>query len=83
MPSYNHKDAVELAYDANKKRLRTEGAILLAEAMNEALNEMTEQFNAALDQGNILHIGGTREEMKALLFSAAQKKLAPGADPVV
>ncbi len=80
MPSYGYKDDVALAFDANKKRLRAEGSILLAEAMNEALDEMTTQFNEALAVGQILYIGGSREEMKALLFTAAQKKLGPGED---
>jgi hypothetical protein len=74
MPSYNHKDAVVLAFDANKKRLRTEGSIVLAALMNEALNEMATQFNAALG------IGGSREEMKAYLRVAAERELGPGKD---
>lgn len=80
MPNYLYKDDVALAYDANKKRLRTEGSIMLQAAMNEALSEMTAQFNEALARGEILEIGGSREEMKALLYSAAQKKLGPGSD---
>lgn len=75
MPTYTYKDNVALAYDANKKRLRAEGSILLAELMNEALSEMTTQFNEALNHGEILEIGGTREEMKALLWKAAQRQL--------
>ena len=78
MPAYAYKDAAALAYDANKKRLRTEGQILLAAAMNEALREMTTQFNEALKRGEVLEIGGSREELKALLLSAAQRELAPG-----
>lgn len=75
MPTYSYKDEVALAFEANKKRLRAEGSILLAEVMNEALNEMTVQFNAALARGEILSIGGSREEMKDLLRLAAQKRL--------
>lgn len=78
MPTYNTKDAVELAWDANKKRLRAEGSIILAELMNMALDEMTSEFNAALDKGEILEIGGTREEMKGFLRVAAQKQLGAG-----
>ena len=75
MPNYHHKDNVALAYEANKKRLRAEGAILVAELMNEAINEMTVDFNAALAKGQILEIGGTREEMKRFLWQAAQRQL--------
>ena len=78
MPNFSHKDSVALAYDANKKRLRAEGSIILAEVMNEALHEMTTQFNVALGQGQILHIGGPREEMKQLLRAAAVKELSSG-----
>jgi hypothetical protein len=80
MPNYGYKDKAAMAYDANKKRIRAEGAIVLAAAMNEALNEMTRQFNEALHRGEILEIEGSREEMKALLLAASQKELAPGAD---
>ena len=78
MPTYSYKDKVALAYDANKKRLRAEGGILLASIMNEALAEMTAQFNEALGNGEILHIGGSREEMKDFLRIAAQKQLGSG-----
>jgi hypothetical protein len=78
MPNHTYKDDVALAYDANKSRLRVEGKILLASAMNEALHEMTTQFNEALAHGEILEIGGSKEELKALLLKAAQRELSPG-----
>ena len=78
MPNYTYKDAVGLAFDANKKRLRAEGSILLAAVMNEALNEMTEQFNEGLKRGEILEIGGSRDEMKQFLATAAQRELGAG-----
>jgi len=78
VPNYISKDNVALAFDANKKRLRCEGQIILAEVMNAALSEMTQQFNAALGEGQILEIGGTREEMKEFLRIAAQKQLGTG-----
>ena len=80
MPNHTYKDEVALAYDANKKRLRTEGSIILAAVMNEALHEMTSQFNAALAEGGILEITGSREEMKSFLRSAAQKELGDGSN---
>ena len=75
MPDYRHKDRVALVYDANKKRLRCEGQVILAALMNEALHQMTEDFNAAVAEGNLLEIGGSREEMKEFLRRAAVKHL--------
>ena len=78
MPNYTYKDDVSLAFEANKKRLRAEGSIILSALLNEALSEMTTQFNAALARGEVLEIGGSREEMKAFLRVAAQKQLGTG-----
>ena len=78
MPTYGYKDDVALAFEANKKRLRAEGSIILAAVMNEALHEMTTQFNAALARGEILSIGGSREEMMGFLRDAAAKQLEAG-----
>jgi hypothetical protein len=75
MPNHTYKDNVALTFDANKKRLRTEGQIILAALMNEALHEMTSQFNEALSRGEILEIGGSREEMKGFLRIAASREL--------
>lgn len=78
MATYHYKDKVSLEYDANKERLRAEGRIILREVMNEAISEMTKQFNTALNEGRILSIGGTREEMKSLLLVAANRQLGSG-----
>jgi hypothetical protein len=74
MPSYRCKDDVDLVYDANKTRLRVEAQILLDEAMNEALNEMTQQFIAGLGRGELLEIGGTQEEMQQFLRVAVNRR---------
>lgn len=78
MARFNKKDNIALAFDANKKRLRVEGAIILDELMNEAIGEMTNQFDEALNRGEILHVGGSREEMKGFLRIAAQRQLQLG-----
>ena len=78
MPNYRYKDHVALAFDANKKRLRVEGRIILDSVLNEALHEMTAQFNEALTRGEILEIGGSREEMKEFLRLAAERHLGAG-----
>jgi hypothetical protein len=76
MSGYRKKDAVRLAYDANKKRLRCEGQVILDAVLNEALDEMDRAFQDALSRGEILHIGGSAEEMRAFLRLAAEKQLA-------
>jgi hypothetical protein len=78
VPTHSHKDNVQLEWDNNKRRLRAEGACILAEIMNEAINEMTTQFNEALGRGEILQIGGTRREMQGYLAIAAQRQLGVG-----
>ena len=75
MPNYRYKDEVALAYDANKKRLRLEGRILLDRIMNEALAEMTDQFNRGLERGEVLLIGGSEDEFKSFLRIAASREL--------
>lgn len=75
MPSYKHKDQIALTYENNKRRMRCEGQVILAALMNEALKEMTDEFNAALQVGGLLEIGGSREEMKAFLRMAAERHL--------
>lgn len=75
MASYKKKDKVTLAFQANVKRLRAEGAIILAEVMNQAISEMDEAFQEALNKGELLHIEGTREEMKKYLRAAAEREL--------
>lgn len=72
------KDKVALAYQANLKRLRVEGRIILDEVLNEAESEMTDQFKEALDRGEILSIEGSREEMKEFLRRAAERELGGG-----
>jgi hypothetical protein len=73
--SYRRKDQVQLAYDANKKRIRAEASILLDAVVNEALDVMTAEFNEALLRGEILRIDGTQQEMVAFFQKAARKQL--------
>ena len=73
--SYNHKSAAELAFNANKIRLHTEGRLLLAGLMNEVINEMSERFNDALVRGEILELEGSRDELRAILRTVSQRQL--------
>lgn len=75
MPDYRYKDAARRAYDANKKRIRVEAQILLDEMLNEAFDEMTRQFNEALNRGEILDLTASRGELLELLSSAAKRQL--------
>lgn len=75
--NYNYKGPEKLAFEANKKRLRTECNILLERVINEVFNEMTLQFNEALADGQILEISGSRDHVKELLRIAAAKELGP------
>lgn len=72
---YRKKDYVALTYEANKKRLRAEGSIILAIIMNEAIAEMDAQFADALNEGEVLNISGSPEEMRAFLRHAAEREL--------
>ena len=72
---HRYKDRIELTYEANKRRLRLEGGLILAEMMNEALQEMNTAFHEALNRGELLEISGTREEMKGFLKRAAARHL--------
>lgn len=78
MPTYGYKDDVALAFEENKRRLRLEANLVASRIANEALDQMTKQFNAALSRGEILSIGGTREEMRGYLATAAAKELGVG-----
>jgi hypothetical protein len=72
---YTRKDPAQLAYDANKKRLRAEVSVITDAVLNEVLSEMTKQFNDALNRGEILTIGGTRDEVLGYV-GRATKRLA-------
>lgn len=75
--NYNYKGPEKLAFDANKKRLRTECTILMDRVVNEVFNEMAIQFNEALSNGQILEFKGSEDHVKTLLRIAAAKELGP------
>jgi hypothetical protein len=75
MPKYTHKDATTLAYEANKKRLRVEGQILLDNMMNEAVHEMTQQFNKELSHGRIVELKLDEDSVRKLFKSSSRKVL--------
>ena len=73
MPTYNYKNHTALAYDENKKRLRLEASIVLAEIMNEALKEMTREFNDGLARKHLHRLSAA--EARAFLSAATRKML--------
>ncbi len=73
MPSYTHKGISDLAYDANKKFLRTAAVQIYDALINEALAEMTRQFNEALARGEVLRLRPEPEEMLGFLRAAVEQ----------
>jgi precorrin-6B methylase 2 len=77
--NYNYKSEAQQAFDTNKLRLRLEGRIVLNRIMNEVLREMTQEFQDALLQGEILTLGGSASETQEYFTTAARKALGSGA----
>lgn len=75
--SYKKKDNVALAFAANVKRIRLEARIVLDHVLNEALAEMSKEFDEGLLRGELLNIAGSPEELKEFLRRAAEKELKP------
>ena len=73
MSRYTRKDRTALTYDANKKRIRHELGLLLAEIQNEVLAEMTADFDQAIQNKELLMLGLTREQAVAYLRSAMRR----------
>ena len=76
--AYKKKNKGVLAFQANVKRIRCEANIVLQEVLNSALAEMSDEFDAAFNDGNILEIECTPDELKKLLLRAAQRELGTG-----
>lgn len=76
---YNRKNESTLTFNANKKRLRNEAQILLDALMNDALSEMSDEFEEALIRGEVQRIEGTREDLREYLRRASERVL--GAAP--
>lgn len=75
--THTHKSDVALEFEAGKSRLRSEGQIVLRKMLNEALQTYTTEFNAAVAKGGLPKVNFSRAEVQSLLFTAAQKQLAP------
>lgn len=76
--SYRHKGHDELIFDANVKRIRLEGRIILDEVMNEALKIMSDRFQEARLNGTVLELDGNKELLKEFLLEASKRELESG-----
>jgi hypothetical protein len=77
MSRYSKKDATAMTYDANKRKLRHELALLNAELLNEALSEMTRDFEYALQQDRRVAISLSRQEVIGYLKGAVERLYGP------
>lgn len=75
MPSYIYKDETEIAFAANRKLLRAQGAVILDRMMNEALKEMSDEFNKGIAEGRILRLEATSDDIIKYLQKAVHKQL--------
>lgn len=66
-----------MQYDHNKRRLRAELAVLNAEILNDALSEMTQDFEHALKEDRVAVTTLTRQEAMRYLRSAVERLYGP------
>jgi len=78
MPYGKKKGRITLDYEAHKRRLRAglhmEWSIVLADAMDEALYELAEQFWRPVMEGKGVDFEWSREERRAFLCRAAVRE---------
>lgn len=81
MARYRGKDALTLRYQAGQRLIRAEFENVKQEVLNAALSEYDEEFDAALNRGEVLDMGlDVRDKIRQLLIGAHQKVLAPGSE---
>jgi len=76
-------DIAQLTKRENRERIRLEVSQLARRIAIPAIEEADRVFDDAWADGNILEIGFSREEMRALLLNGSQKLLAPRTAPEV
>ena len=76
-------DTARLTKLENRERIRLEVHQLARRIAIPAIEEADRVFDDAWADGNILEIGFSRDEMRALLLQGSQKLLAPRAAPEV
>lgn len=75
MPEYKQLDRVELARRENQELIKLQGRQILRRVLNEALVEMEYEFQAALNQGQILELDADKDDLRQLLATVSQKVL--------
>lgn len=75
---YKELSEAELAWRDNRENINLQGRQLLRRVLNKALTELDKQFLDGLERGEILEINPTKNELKELLLSSAQKELEAG-----
>lgn len=72
---YKRKSPAELAWDDNARHIRARVnesmATIKAGLLNKTLADASEQFQAALDDGEILRLGPTSAELTAIIAEQA------------
>ncbi len=76
-------DIAQLTKRENAERIRLEVSQLARRIAIPAIEEANRAFNAAWVDGNILEIGYSRDEMRALLLAGSQRLLAPRREPEI
>lgn len=71
--NYIHKNNVHMTWLETKQNLRLKARQIADRVLNEVFKEASEEFIAAANEGRVLKIGVTDEEIGQRLFNAAAK----------
>lgn len=72
---YKELNEAELAWKDNREQISLQARQILRRVLNVALTELSNEFIAGIENGEILEINPGQEELKALLLKASQKEL--------
>jgi hypothetical protein len=75
MIGYRELSEAELVWRENRENINLQGRQLLRRVLNAALVELDLQFREALNNGEILEINPTKEELQQLLLASAEREL--------
>ena len=75
MTIYRKKDPVSLAWSANVQEVRHRAKLLFDIVINEALGKLSDQFEAALERGELLELVPDENDLRELFLASAKKKL--------
>lgn len=75
MASSTYKDDATLAWMDTREKVVLQGRQILRRVLNEAVEELRAEFNAALVRGEIYEFTASADELKRLLLKSAQAEL--------